>query len=216
MTFHTPRSVLAALARRGARTLDGLAGTLQPPAAGRTLILGGARSGKSQHAERLLADHPEVIYLATGGAPSADDPEWAERVRLHRQRRPAHWRTVESVDVAATLRTADAPVLVDCLGTWLTRLCDHTGAWQAAPGWRQRTDERLAELVEAWRSAAVPVVAVSNEVGSGVVPETPAGRLFRDELGRLNSRIAAASDTVLLVVAGRAIDLPQPQRRERR
>lgn len=203
---HTPRSALAGLLRRGARTLDGLASTLQEPTQ-RALVLGGARSGKSQHAERLVSGHSEVIYLATGHQPSAADAEWAERVRVHRERRPAHWRTVESVDIAGTIRAADAPVLVDCLGTWLTRLCDHMGAWQAAPGWRERTDEQVADLVDAWTSAAVPVVAVSNEVGSGVVPDTPAGRLFRDELGILNRRIADASDTVLLVVAGRAIEL---------
>lgn len=199
------RSTLAGLLRRGARALDGLAGTLRPPR--RALVLGGARSGKSAHAERLLAGHPEVIYVATGHLPGPADAEWAERVRIHRERRPSDWRTVESVDVARVLREAEAPVLVDCLGTWLTRVCDETGAWQQASGWRERTDQRVAELVDAWRAARVPVVAVSNEVGSGVVPDTPAGRLFRDELGILNRRIAEASDTVLLVVAGRVIEL---------
>jgi adenosylcobinamide kinase/adenosylcobinamide-phosphate guanylyltransferase len=212
MTLARPRSTLAALARRGARTLGGLATVLQPATSpdARVLILGGARSGKSRHAERLLAAHPEVIYLATGQPPSAADPEWADRVKTHQERRPAHWRTVETVDVAAALRSADAPVLVDCLGTWLTRLCDQTGAWESAPGWRQRTDEQLDGLLDAWRAARVPVVAVSNEVGSGVVPETASGRLFRDELGSLNRRVAEASDKVLLMVAGRAIELENP------
>lgn len=173
----------------------------------RTLILGGARSGKSRRAERLLAEHAEVIYLATGYPPSAADGEWAERVRLHQERRPEGWRTVETVDVASALRSADAPVLVDCLGTWLTRVCDDSGAWEQAPGWRERTGEQVDGLLQAWRAARVPVVAVSNEVGSGVVPETPSGRLFRDELGALNTRVAEASDRVLLMVAGRALEL---------
>src|SRR5699024_465351 len=94
----------------------------------RTLVLGGARSGKSAYAEAVLAAAPQVIYLAAGGT-GDDDPEWAERVRAHRARRPANWRTVETTDVAAQLRCAEVPVLLDCVGTWLTARIDRHRAW---------------------------------------------------------------------------------------
>jgi hypothetical protein len=90
---------------------------------------------------------------------------------------------------------------------WLTSVMSQCGAWDDAPGWQSALDRRVDALVEAWHGVQVPVVAVSNEVGSGVVPGTRSGRLFRDQLGRLNTRISAASERVLLVVAGRALDL---------
>ncbi|MGH3432916.1 MAG: bifunctional adenosylcobinamide kinase/adenosylcobinamide-phosphate guanylyltransferase, partial [Thermocrispum sp.] len=189
---------------------------LDPPAAARgarrTLILGGARSGKSQHAERLLSGHRRVVYLATGLPPGGlpGDAEWAERIRQHRERRPAHWQTVETTQVAAAIRAAADPVLLDCLGTWLARVCDDAGAWQESPGWQQRLEREVGLLLDAWRAAAVPVIAVSNEVGSGIVPDTPSGRLYRDELGVLNRRMAEASEAVLLMVAGRPIPLEAP------
>ncbi len=168
-------------------------------AARRVLVLGGARSGKSTLAEQMLADRDDVTYIATGGA-GRDDPEWRERVALHRSRRPASWRTVETVDVAGHLRTPGGPVLLDCLGTWLTARIDRHGAWDGGP--IERVEADVDELVAAWREGARRVVAVSNEVGSGVVPATSSGRLFRDLLGRLNARIAAESDEVHLTVAG--------------
>jgi adenosylcobinamide kinase/adenosylcobinamide-phosphate guanylyltransferase len=176
----------------------------------RVLILGGARSGKSAEAERRLRDAAVVTYVATGGS-RAGDAEWAERVAAHRARRPAHWRTVETTDVAAALRRATGAVLVDCMALWLTRVLDECGAWDDT-AWRTGSaraalSARVDELLSAWRSAAADVVAVSAEVGLGVVPETPAGRRFRDELGQLNQRLAAESDEVLLVVAGRAVRL---------
>lgn len=209
MALETPRATLARFFAYGAKTFDGLAASLRPasPPRSRTLVLGGARSGKSRYAEKLLNEHPKVLYVATGMLPDTADPEWAERVRVHQERRPPHWQTLETVDIAAALRTADAPVLVDCLATWLTRVCDDTGAWEDAPGWRQRTDDVVADLLDAWQAAPTPVVAVSNEVGSGIVPDTPSGRLFRDELGTLNRRIAESADSVVLVVAGRALQL---------
>lgn len=170
----------------------------------RTLVLGGARSGKSTLAEELLADRTDVTYLATGGG-RRDDAEWLRRVAAHRDRRPGSWRTVETSDVAELLRSAAAPVLLDCLGTWLTARIDLHGAWDGGP--MERVEEDLDELVDAWRACPRPVVAVSNEVGSGVVPATPSGRLFRDMLGRLNARVAAESDAVVLVVAGLAVRL---------
>lgn len=174
-------------------------------AASRTLVTGGARSGKSAYAEKLLAGAKTVTYLATGGVREGD-PEWAERIRLHRQRRPASWRTVETVDVAEQLRAAENPLLLDCLGTWLTARMDLHRVWDGGPV--DRVDADIDELVAAWHACPAPVVAVSNEVGSGVVPATASGRLFRDLLGVLNARIAAESDQVVLMVAGRPLTLP--------
>lgn len=157
------------------------------------------RSGKSRHAEELLESFPAVTYVATGGTRDGD-AEWAERVALHRARRPRSWTTVETDDVAAVLREADEPLLIDCLGTWLTARLDRHDVWSGGDLAAVETD--VEELLDAWRSCAVPAVAVSNEVGSGVVPPTASGRLFRDLLGRLNARVAAESQAVTLVVAG--------------
>jgi adenosylcobinamide kinase / adenosylcobinamide-phosphate guanylyltransferase len=173
----------------------------------KVLILGGVRSGKSRHAERLIGHHPEVVYVAPGLPAGEDDPEWAARVAAHQARRPAHWRTLETTDLAGTLREASRPLLIDCLGTWVSRVLDEIGAWQQSEGWERRLDERLEDFLAAWDEAHVPVIAVSNEVGSGVVPATVSGRLFRDVLGALNTRVSAQADGVLLVVAGRALKL---------
>lgn len=170
----------------------------------RTLVLGGVRSGKSRHAEELLASCPSVTYVATGGTREGD-AEWAERVALHRERRPGSWSTVETVDVAEVLCTATEPLLIDCLGTWLTARLDIHGVWDG--GDLDPVHSDVDELIAAWRKCAVPVVAVSNEVGSGVVPATSSGRLFRDMLGRLNARVAEASESATLVVAGIPISL---------
>jgi len=185
-------------------------------AARRTLVLGGARSGKSVTAERLLSGRQDVLYVATGGTREGD-PDWARRVALHRERRPAGWRTAETCDLVPLLadRTDGAPLLVDCLALWLTDALDACGAWEDATwhegGGRERLRARTVELVEAWRSSPRTVVAVSNEVGSGVVPATPSGRRFRDELGRLNAAVADASEQVLLVVAGQVLPLRRPE-----
>jgi adenosylcobinamide kinase/adenosylcobinamide-phosphate guanylyltransferase len=104
------------------------------------------------------------------------------------------------------LAEATAPVLVDCLAPWLAAAMTDAGAWDSTDGdagWQERLDSEVERLLEAWRSARVPVVAVSNEVGGGVVPGTRSGVLFRDALGRLNQRLAAESDDVRLVTAGR-------------
>jgi adenosylcobinamide kinase/adenosylcobinamide-phosphate guanylyltransferase len=163
----------------------------------RTLILGGARSGKSTAAERRLAEEPEVTYVATARPELEEwDTEWAERVQAHRDRRPPNWVTIETRDVAKVLNEATGAVLVDCLSLWLGDAIEHDDY-----------AERIDELVAAWRGTQARVTAVSNEVGSGVVPESASGRLFRDELGRLNARIAAESDEVLLTVAGRVLQL---------
>jgi adenosylcobinamide kinase/adenosylcobinamide-phosphate guanylyltransferase len=177
------------------------------PDEGKVLVLGGVRSGKSGHAEALMAHHRNVVYVAAGMPPTGDDPDWAARVAAHKARRPVTWRTVETSDLNTVLRRAVSPLLIDCLGTWLSRVLDEVGAWEQSSGWERRLDDRLEDFLAAWASADVPIVAVSNEVGSGVVPATVSGRLFRDVLGALNSRVAAESDQVQLVVAGRVLDL---------
>jgi adenosylcobinamide kinase/adenosylcobinamide-phosphate guanylyltransferase len=166
-------------------------------------VLGGARSGKSSFAERLLAGEREVDYVACGPVADDSDPEWADRVALHRARRPASWRTVETLAVAEVLGEPGPPVLVDCLTTWLARVMDDCGVWTEEPGADGRLGTSVDELVDAWTAAHRRVVAVSNEVGSGIVPATPSGRRFRDELGALNARVAAAaSPRVWLLTAG--------------
>ena len=170
---------------------------MEPGAPWRTLILGGARSGKSWEAERRLADAPAVTYVATARPELASvDSEWAQRVAAHRKRRPAHWLTVETCDVAKLLDEATGAVLVDCLSLWLGDAME-----------RDDCDDRIDELVAAWRGTRAQVIAVSNEVGSGVVPDSASGRVFRDRLGRLNAQVAAESDEVLLMVAGRVLTL---------
>jgi adenosylcobinamide kinase/adenosylcobinamide-phosphate guanylyltransferase len=174
------------------------------PAPRRVLVLGGARSGKSATAEAMLAGYGSVDYVATGTPPGAGDEEWDARIREHQQRRPAHWHTAETLAVADVLATPDggAPVLVDCLTTWLARVMDDCGAWNGDAGAGRGVADHVDRLLGAWRQTPRHVVAVSNEIGSGVVPETVSGRRFRDELGRLNARIAAASDEVWLCTAG--------------
>ncbi len=171
----------------------------------RTLLLGGSRSGKSDEAELRLAAEPHVTYLATG--PSGHgDPEWAARVAAHRARRPAHWSSEETTELAEAIDRATTPLLVDGLGTWLAAMFDEAGAWEE-PSRRDEVVRRCDELVEAWRSTRRRIVAVSDEVGLGVVPATSSGRAFRDALGRLNQRLAAESEDVTLVVAGRLLPL---------
>lgn len=158
-----------------------------------TLVLGGARSGKSAHAEHLIADVPAPwTYIATG---QAFDGEMADRIAAHRARRGDGWRTVEApLDLAGALRRLPdgRPVLVDCLTLWLS---NHLLAG---------TDpEPLSDELEAVLSAPRgPWVLVSNEVGMGIVPDNALARRFRDEAGRLNQRVAALADRVLFVVAG--------------
>ncbi|MET8826622.1 bifunctional adenosylcobinamide kinase/adenosylcobinamide-phosphate guanylyltransferase [Streptomyces sp. NPDC004610] len=175
----------------------------------RTLVLGGARSGKSVEAERRLESFPDVLYVATGGT-RAGDGEWAERVTLHRERRPGSWRTVETCDLPPLLAQEGPPVLVDCLSLWLTDAMDSVGAWDDAvwaDGGEKALRERVGELVEGVRATRRVVVLVSNEVGSGIVPATASGRRYRDELGRLNAALAGECEQVLLVVAGQVVVL---------
>ena len=164
-----------------------------------TLVLGGARSGKSTHAEKLVtgtlyggAPRP-AVYVATA---EAGDVEMATRIMAHRARRGGAWTTVEEpLKLAEAVETAAGhgqPILVDCLTLWLSNLM-HAGA---------DLDEASDDLVRALDDCPVPVVMVSNEVGMGIVPETPLGRTFRDAQGRLNMRMAARADRVILMAAG--------------
>ena len=168
----------------------------------RILVLGGSRSGKSAFAESLLADAARVDYVATAADRPGDD-EWAERIAAHRARRPSSWRTVETGDLGAVLAGDGAPALIDSITTWLARTMDETAYWSAPAGEPSAAHPEWAEqLCSLWGSTPRRVVAVSDEVGSGIVPETESGRRFRDTLGELNQRLAATADEVYLVVAG--------------
>lgn len=181
-----------------------------PPVELRTLVLGGTRSGKSRHAEELLEGLPgdaAVRYLATGRR-IPGDTDWDARIAAHAARRPAHWTTEEVVGTElATALARPGPVLVDDLATWLTGVLDDAGAW-AAPVVPAGVDAAVDGLVAAVAAAPGPLVLVSAETGLGVVPDTRAGRLFRDRLGELNAAVARVCDDVVLVVAGRALALP--------
>jgi adenosylcobinamide kinase/adenosylcobinamide-phosphate guanylyltransferase len=165
------------------------------------LVLGGSRSGKSAHAESLLAGRDDVTYLATSVA--SGDAEWTARVAAHRARRPPSWTTVETTDPAELLRSG--AVLVDSVTTWVAALMDDSGIWAEESDAEERLAGRCGALVDAWTATRAHVIAVSDEVGLGVVPEARSGRLFRDTLGSVNQRLAATADEVWFVVAG----LPQ-------
>lgn len=172
-----------------------------------TLVLGGTRSGKSNYAQSLLDAQSPVTFIAPTVLDGEADPEWRARIDAHRQERPRAWSTVESPDVTRAILYARGPVLVDCLGTWVTALIDREQLWEQRDKALSMVSERAAELAAIWTHAPYDAVAVSNEVGMSVVPATPSGRLFQDALGRVNSVVSSASERVHLVVAGRLIDL---------
>jgi adenosyl cobinamide kinase/adenosyl cobinamide phosphate guanylyltransferase len=164
-------------------------------------VLGGARSGKSLHAEGLLAGVASATYVATARR-DPGDAEWTARIAEHVARRSDAWHTVESADPAAVLRAAEAgdpPIIVDDLASWLTGVLDDTGGWE---GSLAPTRKAGAELVDAIGMCRAELVLVSAEVGLGVIPETRSGRLFRDELGALNAAVADRCTDVVLLVAG--------------
>lgn len=172
------------------------------------LVTGGVRSGKSSHAEQLLADVPAVTYVAAGPTELDDpDPDWAARLSAHRDRRPATWTTAESVDLATTVDATTDAVLIDCLGTWLTRLIDRDDLWEAPIDHVSDVIGRATAELVASLDRAAPIVLVTNEVGLGVVPSHRSGRMFRDLLGTVNREVAAACDDVHLVIAGRVLVL---------
>ena len=173
-----------------------------------TFLVGGARSGKSTLAVQMGEHHGgSVHFIATA---QAFDDDLAARIERHRQERPAGWTTVEEpVELAAAIAAAPAAsfVIVDCLTVWLANLLVHVGD----PLLRtQSMDDMVAALRERGRAGTGPTVVVSNEVGMGVHPETPMGRDYRDDLGRLNQQVAAVADRSLLMVAGRALRLDNP------
>ena len=157
-----------------------------------TLVLGGARSGKSRYAESLVtALPPPWIYTATG---EALDAEMAARIKAHQARRGTGWTTIEAPrDLAGVLGTqAGAPILVDCLTLWLSNLMMA----------EQEVEAEIARLSAVLAKAPAPVVLVANEVGFGIVPDNALARRFRDLQGLLNQRMAAQADRVVLMVAG--------------
>ena len=169
-----------------------------------TLVLGGARSGKSRYAETLIeAAASAGTYCATA---EPGDAEMAERIAAHRARRAAFWRTVEAPLALAETIVAEAragrPLLVDCLTLWLSNLM---GAGRIVA-------HEAETLCAALRAARGPVLLVANEVGMGLVPQTPLGRDFRDAAGRLNQEIAAFADRVVFVAAGLPLMLKDSNR----
>jgi adenosylcobinamide kinase/adenosylcobinamide-phosphate guanylyltransferase len=180
-----------------------------------TLIIGGARSGKSALAERLAAESgAPVIYVATL---EAGDSEMDRRIAGHRARRPAGWQTIEApLDPTGALRMAARPgalVLLDCLSVWVSNLvlstCGEaetiTGEMEAAA--RSGVLSAVDGLLAWYASGTASLIVVTNEVGSGLVPPYPLGRLYRDILGVVNQRVAAVADRVYSVTAGLALEL---------
>ena len=172
------------------------------PVAGITLVLGGARSGKSRFAERMVLEpDAEPVYLASA---IAGDAEMAERIERHRQDRGTRWHTVEE-PLALTERLAEAAavdraILVDCLTLWLSNLMQ-----------AERDVERETErLVRTLPELPGRIVLVSNEVGLGIVPDNPLARRFRDAAGRLHQSVAAVAQSVLFVAAGLPLILKSP------
>jgi adenosylcobinamide kinase/adenosylcobinamide-phosphate guanylyltransferase len=174
-----------------------------------TLVLGGARSGKSRFAESLCANASRVAYIATL---HPDDDEMQERVARHRAGRPADWLTIEEpLDIASAAERCGAEcefILLDCLTIWLSNLCWCHRA-DSPEQLRAQAARELARFVSA--TATSHCVMVSNEVGCGLVPESPLGRAFRDLHGWLNQDAARAADSVYLVVAGIPLAIKRPE-----
>lgn len=169
------------------------------------LILGGARSGKSSYAERLAAElgGPDVLYIATA---QAFDDEMRARIAAHRAARPVGWRTLEAPSLAAApLAEAvgdAAVVLVDCITLLTSNAILALGDEPAPAAAEEAVDREVDALLTAYGAGTATWIVVSNEVGLGLVPPYPLGRIYRDVLGRANQRLAAAADQVLFMVAG--------------
>jgi adenosylcobinamide kinase / adenosylcobinamide-phosphate guanylyltransferase len=162
-----------------------------------TFVLGGARSGKSRFAQRIASRHRSVVFIATA---TACDPEMEQRIKRHRQSRPLQWRTLEvplDLDVAIlSLQNEHQLAIIDCLTLYLANVMSY--AQSHAP----RIEEYTNRLCAALQTAHLPMVVVSNEVGSGVHAATRSGRLYCDLLGELNQRVAAIAQNVIVMMAG--------------
>jgi len=161
---------------------------------GVTLLLGGARSGKSRRALELAADAEHVCYIATARE-NAGDAEWMQRITTHRRERPVHWRTLEvplALDRALNSVPASMVVIIDCMTLWLTNL--------VLEG--QNVSAASKHLLQALANFQGSAILISNETGMGIVPQYPLGREFRDAQGKLNQQLAAMADHVELMVAG--------------
>jgi len=162
-----------------------------------TLVLGGVRSGKSRWGQSFAGNFEKVAYVATA---QARDLEMQEKIRRHQEDRPARWQTVEEPLELAQVLIDQGPkfdlLLIDCLTVFVSNLME------AAQTDAASMERRLDGFLEALRKAPASIVLVSNEVGSGVVPPYPAGRVYRDTLGELNQRVAEIADNVVLIVAG--------------
>ena len=167
-----------------------------------TLVLGGVRSGKSRYAQRLAERSERVAFIAT--AERRDDEEMRAKIERHRADRPGQWLTIEEplhLSEAIVSAAQDAEVvLIDCLTIFAANLLESYGDDE------ESQHSAIAALCDTLGEAERPVILVSNEVGSGVVPAYPSGRRFRDLVGEINQRVAAVADTVLLLIAG----LPLP------
>jgi len=178
-----------------------------------TLVLGGARSGKSRYAQSLCDSASCVIYIATARGDVAGDHEMRERIARHRADRPAEWQTVEEpIDLSQAIRKSpvEATLLIDCATLWISNLMWEFREELAAEQSRLIL-AKIDNLIDAVRlraerlteaGTAGEVVIVSNEVGSGLVPEHPVARAFRDLQGFANQRLARAADNVVFIVAG--------------
>jgi adenosylcobinamide kinase/adenosylcobinamide-phosphate guanylyltransferase len=174
-----------------------------------TLVLGGARSGKSRFAQSLCEAGDRVVFVATA---RLDDDEMRARAAHHQQARPQHWHTIEEpLAIARVVENSAADydfVLLDCLTIWLSNLCwEHRD--QSTEVLRAAAAEEVAGLIAG--GSAANLVIVSNEVGYGLVPESPVGRLFRDLQGWMNQDMACAANFVYQVVAGIPIPIKRPE-----
>jgi adenosylcobinamide kinase/adenosylcobinamide-phosphate guanylyltransferase len=173
------------------------------------LILGGARSGKSEYAQRLAEEMGRsVLYVATA---TAGDEEMAERIARHRAARPAHWRTLEApTDVGEALKAAIADarvVLMDCLTLLVSNLLMELGETAGEEALAKQAVRELEEVLRVCEAHGATLIVVSNEVGMGLVPPYPMGRVYRDALGRVNQWLADRADRVILMVAGIPLEL---------
>lgn len=171
----------------------------------RLLVTGGSRSGKSAYAENQLIDMEKVDYLATSYNDPAD-AEWQHRIKLHRERRPQAWKTIETLKIASEIsKDSPAPLMIDCLGVWLSRVMDEHGFWESLDAGliQPSVDEVISSLEKTSRD----VVLVTNEVGWSLVPPDAGSRAYRDELGRLNAKVAEVCDKVVLCVAGQPLTI---------